>query len=520
MKKLLYLFLTCLLLAGCRGNRHYLDKVDALWGVDYDSVQYYLLKVDSASLSSDEQLDYQYFRMMTSYAYLMSMEGRQLDSIIQIFKEHYPAGHQRAFRSRQIELAYYFNRKDVPHKVDSLVDALKRFILTPKDSSRWYSYKVQSKWNLGEKDSALHYIKEAMKSRLWENGYAYEQQALVHRMNGQPDSAITYYIKAMEQDSTLNVFSLDRQVLEMLVELKDVRKALGYLEEVRKRMKRADIPYYHLIRGDYWMEMHEPDSAMKHYRIATETGNGFMAAQAYERMGAIAEARQANEETFRMYHNARRVWDDIYFSLENKRSALDFEALKMKNQLNELKVERQKHVIVILGLALLVLALIGGFVLYLTHRKRVNERNRLMQENVMLKQQEELSSLREKQALLREKDARMREELFKRMHVFEKLSGTEEEKHIQLSDTDWKEIQLMLDSGYDDFTKKLRARFPTLSEKDINFCCLVRINMSIQSLTDIYCISKNSVSRRKLRLKEKLGIDKDDSLATFLEQIG
>lgn len=76
----------------------------------------------------------------------------------------------------------------------------------------------------------------------------------------------------------------------------------------------------------------------------------------------------------------------------------------------------------------------------------------------------------------------------------------------------------MLDSGYDDFTKKLRDHFPTLTEKDINFCCLVKIDMSIQSLADIYCISKNSVSRRKLRLKEKLGIDKDDSLTKFLNR--
>ena len=172
-----------------------------------------------------------------------------------------------------------------------------------------------------------------------------------------------------------------------------------------------------------------------------------------------------------------------------------------------------------------VFILIGGFFFYLIHRKRINERNRLMQENVMLKQQEELSSLREKEALMkekealmREKDARMREELFKRIHVFEKLSDTEKEKHIQLSETDWKEIQLMLDSGYDDFTKKLRRNFPMLSEKDFNFCCLVKINMSIQSLTDIYCISKNSVSRRKLRLKEKMGIGEEVTLDEFLNR--
>jgi len=46
----------------------------------------------------------------------------------------------------------------------------------------------------------------------------------------------------------------------------------------------------------------------------------------------------------------------------------------------------------------------------------------------------------------------------------------------------------------------------------------VKINMSIQSLTDIYCISKNSVSRRKLRLKEKMGIGEEATLDEFLNR--
>ena len=220
-----------------------------------------------------------------------------------------------------------------------------------------------------------------------------------------------------------------------------------------------------------------------------------------------------------MYHNAQRVWNDTYFALNNKKDTHDFEALKIQNQLNELKVERQRHVILILGLALLLTTLVGGLVFYLFHRKRIYERNRLMQENVMLKQQEELSSLREKQALTREKAGRIREELFKRIRVYEKLSDAEDEKHIQLSDADWKELQQMLDSGYDGFTEKLRSAFPMLSEKDINFCCLVKINMSIQNLTDIYCIGKNSVSRKKLRLKEKMGIGEGDTLDAFLDRM-
>ena len=523
MRKLLYLFLTCLLLAGCRGNRYYLDKVEALWGVDYDSVQHYLLKVDSASLTQEDALDYHYFRMKASYDYLMAMEKSRLDSLIGLMKERYPKGHERAFDARFLQLVYYYSRLDDMKVADGLADELREYIRNKRDSFFWYRYKYLLKFYQSERDSALHYLNEAAKSRLFNEARIYSLRGDLFQTRQQADSAVSCYLKAMELDSVTPIFQLARLVVDLLPQQKDSKKALELLARLRERIKRADIPYYNLMKGDYWLAMHEPDSAMKHYRIATETGNGFIASQAYERMGMMAKARESDKEAFDMYYKAQQVWNNSYFSLASEKETRDFEAMKMLNQLNELKVERQKHVILILGLVLLLMVLLGSSVFYLFHRKRINERNRLMQENVMLKQQEELSSLREKEALmkekealLREKDARMREELFKRMQVFEKLTDMEKEKHIQLSDTDWKEIRLMVDSGYDDFTKKLRSCFPMLSEKDINFCCLVKINMSIQSLTDIYCISKNSVSRKKLRLKEKMGIGEGETLDGFL----
>ena len=72
MKKLLYLFLACVLLVGCRDNRFYLDQTEAWWRVNSDSMLYYLQKVDSASLTPEEALDYQLFRMRASYACMAS----------------------------------------------------------------------------------------------------------------------------------------------------------------------------------------------------------------------------------------------------------------------------------------------------------------------------------------------------------------------------------------------------------------------------------------------------------------
>ena len=86
MRKLLYLFLLGFCLFGCHDNRFYLDKVEALWNVDADSMRYYLLKVDSASLTLDERLDYHYYRLGSSYRYLLSQEKSELDSTLRVLE--------------------------------------------------------------------------------------------------------------------------------------------------------------------------------------------------------------------------------------------------------------------------------------------------------------------------------------------------------------------------------------------------------------------------------------------------
>ena len=386
-------------------------------------------------------------------------------------------------------------------------------ILTDKreDSLNWYGYQVFHKRKSGDTDSAIHYLKEAIRLRLTQSSRAYGQLGEIYQGKQMNDSAIHYYFLALQKDTTRSAYWYCGRVLGLLHSLKEYDLAKQYIQGLRKQMKRSDIPYVNLIEGDLWMELHQPDSAMRHYLIASETGNDYITSVAYERMALLMEEKQSLSSALDKHIQSIETKNNLRNGYTFLQDTRDFEALKMKNELNELKVKQQSYVIVILALGASILLLVGGFVIYLLHRKR----NRLVQENLILKQQEELSALREKEALLREKDARMREELFRRVRIENLKDG----KHIQhISDADWKEIHLMLESTYPGFLPNLRQSFPALSEKELNFCCLVKINMSLQNLADIYCISINSVSRRKLRLKEKLGIDKEDSLSKFLNR--
>lgn len=523
MRNLLYLFLLSVMLAGCRNNSvRCLEKAGTMLGVNYDSLQYYLQRIDSASLTPDQRCEYYCLKLSTS-VYFHSLGRNKVDSISKLLMAHFRPEDPLAFRAGMIRADCYFGRNEF-HASDSIIDLMKERIKTKKDSLSWFNYKFVLKYRMGDSDSSFYYLEQMLRYELTRKQYIYDRMGWLYAEIGQTDSAITYYKVAVKEDRTRGSFFYFDKVVDLFRKEKDYVKGLNAMHELRKYSKRSDVPYVNFLQGELNLELHRPDSALKYYRIASQSGNSFIASQAFSRMGDIMEGERNIEEAFRMYNKSNRNFNDVYGNVEMLERRVDFDALKLKNQLNELEMARQQHIIVILGMALFIALLTGSFILYILYRKRVMERKRLLQENVLLKQQEELSALREKEALLREQDARMREELFKRLKVFDKIplsdreqpEGGMENGHIHLSDTDWGEIRLMLDSAYSGFTGKLKRDFPDLSERDVNFCCLVKINVSLQSLADIYCISKNSVSRRKLRLKEKMGIEEGKTLDEFL----
>ena len=406
-------------------------------------------------------------------------------------------------------------RENHQHMEQMEEDSLNIPVLSPtstkQDSLNWYGYQVYHKRKSGEADSAIHYLKEVIRLRLAYSSRTYAHLAQIYQEKQMNDSAIHYYFLALQKDTTRSAYFYCGRVLGLLHSLKKYDLAKQYIQGLRKQMKRSDIPYINLIEGDLWMELHQPDSAMKHYLIASETGNDYITSVAYKRLALLMEEKQSLSSALDKHIQSIETKNNLRNGYTFQQDTRDFEALKMKNELNELKVKQQSYIILILGLGTFILLLCGSFTIYLLHRKRKH----LMQENLMLKQQEELSSLREKEALLREKDARMREELFRRIRIVKDL---EEGNRVHVSDADWKDIHVMLESTYPGFLANLRENFPALSEKELNFCCLVKMSMSLQQLADIYCISINSVSRRKLRLKEKLGIGKEDSLSKFLNR--
>ena len=62
---------------------------------------------------------------------------------------------------------------------------------------------------------------------------------------------------------------------------------------------------------------------------------------------------------------------------------------------------------------------------------------------------------------------------------------------------------------YEDFTVRLSKQYPALTEEDLLFCCLVKLHVNNGTIATLFAISPASVTKRKQRIKERMGWNTD-----------
>lgn len=85
----------------------------------------------------------------------------------------------------------------------------------------------------------------------------------------------------------------------------------------------------------------------------------------------------------------------------------------------------------------------------------------------------------------------------------EVLDNLRQHPHF-LSIAQWEDVKSAINWLFDDFTERLLADIPTLNESDIQICCLMKLHLQVAEIATLLGISPASVSKRKLRLKERI----------------
>ena len=68
----------------------------------------------------------------------------------------------------------------------------------------------------------------------------------------------------------------------------------------------------------------------------------------------------------------------------------------------------------------------------------------------------------------------------------------------------WKRLEEVTNKIYKNYTLRLKTEFPLLTELDIQFCMLLKLQFTISQIASITAVSSSSVSVQKNRLKKRL----------------
>ena len=228
------------------------------------------------------------------------------------------------------------------------------------------------------------------------------------------------------------------------------------------------------------------------------------------------------------FKSAKSFSDSAYHYLEDMyRTALKGKAayytsfLKKESERAKTqgKAEMQQWVF---SLIVLLCFIVVIFILYVYKSYKHQIKLRMEHERELLLQKQQMQEKIHQEELLHKEIqlSVMRNYLQKKIDVVEKLNSLvpNENTHIVLSESDWDELEVFLDSVENLFVKRLKQKHPNLSKTDLRLMMLLRLKLSQKALASIYCVSEKAIKQKLFLYKDKVGIKNEHfSLRNYIE---
>jgi DNA-binding CsgD family transcriptional regulator len=83
----------------------------------------------------------------------------------------------------------------------------------------------------------------------------------------------------------------------------------------------------------------------------------------------------------------------------------------------------------------------------------------------------------------------------------------------------WDDFKIYFEQSNPNFLLTLAQKHPSLSSKDLKYCCYIKMNMSNNDITNLLGINQDSVRTHKYRLKKKLTLEKEQDIISYLRTV-
>lgn len=149
--------------------------------------------------------------------------------------------------------------------------------------------------------------------------------------------------------------------------------------------------------------------------------------------------------------------------------------------------------------------------------EKLKQKNKLLHTNIEQyaksidqKDQELYTSekLTEENARLLERERFLTAQLIAHTTVLDQLS----KKPRYIEESQWPEIIHAINQLFDGFSYRLHTDYPSLTEEDIRYACLIKLRLSTSVIALLMGISPSSVTKRKQRIKEKMNQQRPDEI--------
>lgn len=138
-------------------------------------------------------------------------------------------------------------------------------------------------------------------------------------------------------------------------------------------------------------------------------------------------------------------------------------------------------------------------------------KRKLMVMSLHLKEKDEMFSIMSSNIEKLSKDGKIEAQEAKRM---------EHEIRLHLAgDNERETFADMFEQVNPDFIRRLKSRYPDLSESNVKLCCYILIGLNNRQIGNLLNIQPGSVKQSRWRLRSKFGLNSDASLEDFIRSI-
>lgn len=371
----------------------------------------------------------------------------------------------------------------------------------------------------------------------------------VYLQNSEPDTAIKYYLEAVEIGEKAGITGYTGYTLGLIGRAYASKDEFGlsryYFDKSLKVLDKTDFLYKYRILALYL----EVLNARENYRDAVALYDSMKVEENMEKIelndkpkllstyaiaamhtGREKEAELAFTEYFRLkdtieYYNRDNVAEQMKEKFKTEMLVTEKEMLETRNQVLEAQViSRMRWLILGFVLLLSLIATVFIFLRMIKQRKQMEadrfelsaSRNSLLEEKA--KADQEVIRLNEE--LLAQQKRDLQEHALQSGLFYEKIEGIEKIiksgdiqvarenlKKLRTENDFWDRFRDRFMATNPNFVEKIQNMYPDLTRGDLRFAAMIRSGMSNKELAILFNISEEGVYKRRARISKKLNLD-------------